>query len=70
MGVNTEAVTFEDLAKGAVGVAREGIATSVGLSLLIIQHAQVQRREVMRQSAKVLHLLGDTIEDRLDPGRR
>ena len=62
--------TFDDLAKGAVEIARQGVTTSVGLGLLIFQHAQVQRRELMRHSARVLHLVGNTIEERLDRDRR
>jgi hypothetical protein len=66
----SERAMLDDLAKGVAGVAREGLATSVGLGLLLFQHAQVQRRELMRHSARILHQLGTTIEERLDPDRR
>ncbi len=65
---------LDEATRGAVDVARQGVTgavtTSVGLGLLIFQHAQVQRRELMRHSARILRLLGDTIEERLGPDRR
>ncbi|HEY3143401.1 MAG TPA: hypothetical protein VGJ86_19845 [Acidimicrobiales bacterium] len=54
------AVTLEDLGKAA----RQGVATTVGLGLLILQHAQVQRRDLMERSGKLLKTVGAVLEDK------
>jgi len=54
-------VTIDDI----VSAAREGFVTTVGLGALAYQRAQVQRQELKRQLPRLLHELGDAVDDRL-----
>jgi hypothetical protein len=58
---NRMSVTIDDI----VGAAREGFVTTVGLGALAYQRAQVQRHELNRQLPRLLHELGEAVEQRL-----
>jgi hypothetical protein len=54
-------LTLDDIAKSA----RDGITTSVGLSLLVIQQAQVQRRQITRVAEQTVRTLGTALDEHL-----
>ena len=50
---------------GIVSAAREGFVTTVGLGALAYQQAQVQRQTLGRELPRLLHELGEAVDDRL-----
>jgi hypothetical protein len=50
---------------GIVKAARSGFVTTVGLGALAYQQAQVQRQALNRQLPRLLHELGEAVDDRL-----
>jgi hypothetical protein len=54
-------VTIDDI----VSAAREGFVTTVGLGALAYQRAQVQRQALGRELPRLLHELGEAVDDRL-----
>lgn len=53
--------TLDDILKSARG----GFTTSVGLSVLVFQQAQVQRRQLNRVAGQAIHGLGTALDERL-----
>ena len=50
---------------GIVDAAREGFLTTVGLGALAYQQAQVQRQALSRELPRLVHELGDAVDERL-----
>lgn len=54
-------VTIDDV----VSAAREGFVTTVGLGALAYQRAQVQRQALHRELPRLLHELGEAVDQRV-----
>ena len=63
--VGEEANRMSVTIDGIVNAAREGFVTTVGLGALAYQRAQVQRQALNRQMPRLLHELGEAVDDRL-----
>jgi hypothetical protein len=61
---DTVETTIQWIVTGAGKAARDGLATTVGLGLLVFQHAQVQRRELLQASANALQEVGRALAER------
>jgi hypothetical protein len=63
--VGEEASRMSVTIESIVGAAREGFLTTVGLGALAYQRAQVQRQALNRELPRLLHELGEAVDDRL-----
>jgi hypothetical protein len=58
--------TLDDIVKSA----RDSLTTSVGLGVLVIQQAQVQRRQLTRVAEQTVRTLGTAIDEHLKLAER